>query len=336
MSKGLWLKGCLHCHSTVSDGRLSPEDVARYYEARGYHLLSITDHEKISKVKTFNSVYQVGVELSKGKGKLGEPYHIIVLGVDDPAILTLGDVQTLIDRVTEMGGLTFIAHPYWSNLVYEDLWHINGYVGVEVYNTGCDVEVAKGHSSMHWDSLLSSHKPVWSLAVDDAHRYTTYPIDADGGWIWIDVENQNPEAVLKALRKGKFYSSMAPRIDLFSFSHGCLQIESTPIFRADIIAPNGKGFSISIEFLSKLLEAWKNPEERRPFEELIANLDCVEGKGEREIYIDTKKGERLIIEARGESITRLQLKKDFKYPYLRVELTDREGRHAWVNPIFLS
>ena len=36
MQKGLWLKGALHCHSTLSDGLLSPEDAAHFYEIRGY------------------------------------------------------------------------------------------------------------------------------------------------------------------------------------------------------------------------------------------------------------------------------------------------------------
>jgi len=232
--------------------------------------------------------------------------------------------------------LTLIAHPYWSNLVYEDLANLGGYVGIEVYNTGCDVEVAKGYSSMHWDSLLSLQRLVWGLAVDDAHRYTVHPIDADGGWTWVRLREENPAAVLKALRKGEFYSSMAPGIEFFKCSKSRLEMESTPVSRVDIIAPKGKGLSISLELISKLLKAWKNPEERKLCEELIVNLDCSEEKGEREIYLDTKKGEKLTVRTEDEGITRFDLRKELKYSYLRVELTDIKGRHAWVNPIFPS
>lgn len=57
-------------------------------------------------------------------------------------MLRIGGIQPFIDRVNDEGGLIFIAYPYWSNLVYEDPFRLEGYVGVEVCNTGCDVEVA--------------------------------------------------------------------------------------------------------------------------------------------------------------------------------------------------
>jgi len=38
------LRGDLHCHTTLSDGRSSLEDMARAAEARGYEYLAVTDH----------------------------------------------------------------------------------------------------------------------------------------------------------------------------------------------------------------------------------------------------------------------------------------------------
>lgn len=43
-SSGNWYKGNLHCHSTISDGELSPEELIRLYEEEGYSFLAITDH----------------------------------------------------------------------------------------------------------------------------------------------------------------------------------------------------------------------------------------------------------------------------------------------------
>ncbi len=40
-------KGNLHCHSTLSDGKLTPEELKEYYKSRGYSILAITDHEAI-------------------------------------------------------------------------------------------------------------------------------------------------------------------------------------------------------------------------------------------------------------------------------------------------
>ncbi|MBQ9116372.1 MAG: hypothetical protein IJY04_05065 [Clostridia bacterium] len=38
-------KSNLHCHSTMSDGKLTPEELKAAYRSRGYSVLSITDHE---------------------------------------------------------------------------------------------------------------------------------------------------------------------------------------------------------------------------------------------------------------------------------------------------
>lgn len=38
-------KANLHCHSTISDGKLTPEELKRAYRDRGYAILAITDHE---------------------------------------------------------------------------------------------------------------------------------------------------------------------------------------------------------------------------------------------------------------------------------------------------
>ena len=41
-------KGNLHCHTTESDGRLSPAEVKEAYRQLGYDFLAITDHRKMT------------------------------------------------------------------------------------------------------------------------------------------------------------------------------------------------------------------------------------------------------------------------------------------------
>jgi hypothetical protein len=66
------LKGCLHCHSTCSDGELTPQEVAEAYAARGYDFIAFTDHDHLlsrrcqeiyARVRTGMLVF-VGVELT--------------------------------------------------------------------------------------------------------------------------------------------------------------------------------------------------------------------------------------------------------------------------------
>ncbi len=44
--KGFY-KGNMHCHSSLSDGSLTPSELKRIYKEKGYSFLAITDHEKM-------------------------------------------------------------------------------------------------------------------------------------------------------------------------------------------------------------------------------------------------------------------------------------------------
>ena len=41
-------RGNMHCHSTLSDGHFTPEELKEIYKSRGYSFLAITDHEHIN------------------------------------------------------------------------------------------------------------------------------------------------------------------------------------------------------------------------------------------------------------------------------------------------
>ena len=42
-----FFKGNMHCHSTVSDGTLTPQELKELYRAHGYHFIAFTDHEHV-------------------------------------------------------------------------------------------------------------------------------------------------------------------------------------------------------------------------------------------------------------------------------------------------
>ena len=42
----IWYKVGLHIHTTLSDGRKSPEEVVQIYKNAGYDAIAITDHWK--------------------------------------------------------------------------------------------------------------------------------------------------------------------------------------------------------------------------------------------------------------------------------------------------
>ena len=77
----------LHCHSTVSDGLLAPDVVARRAKERGVSLWSLTDHDELGgqvlaqqTAKEIGLDYLCGVEISVTWA--GKTVHIVGLGVD--------------------------------------------------------------------------------------------------------------------------------------------------------------------------------------------------------------------------------------------------------------
>ena len=43
--KGNFYKANLHCHSNISDGSMSPQELKNVYKSNGYSVLAYTDHD---------------------------------------------------------------------------------------------------------------------------------------------------------------------------------------------------------------------------------------------------------------------------------------------------
>lgn len=50
------LKGALHCHSTKSDGKLTPEEVLRVHRDQGYDFVALTDHDHLKMPNAYDGV----------------------------------------------------------------------------------------------------------------------------------------------------------------------------------------------------------------------------------------------------------------------------------------
>lgn len=84
----------LHCHSTTSDGWLTPEEVVRRAYANGVDVLALTDHDEVGGLDAALATAQSlglrlipGVEISVTFR--GETIHVVGLGIDhrNPALV---------------------------------------------------------------------------------------------------------------------------------------------------------------------------------------------------------------------------------------------------------
>jgi hypothetical protein len=94
------LNADLHCHSVVSDGTLTPEELAARAAANGVELWALTDHDEIggqhraaAAARAHGMKYLTGTEISVTFA--GETVHIVGLGFDaDDEGIHLGLQQT--------------------------------------------------------------------------------------------------------------------------------------------------------------------------------------------------------------------------------------------------
>jgi predicted metal-dependent phosphoesterase TrpH len=298
---GQWLRGNLHCHTTQSDGRLTPQQTVDWFAGAGYDFLALTDHNTItdpSGLETQGMCLLTATELTASGGELGASYHLIGLGLRPGEALpaTTTPAVESVQWLREQGCVVFVAHPHWSGLTVADLARAGAH-GIEIFNGGTVLDSQKGEALVHWDEGLARGARWWGIAVDDTHWHT---IDRGLGWVMVRAAEQTPAAILGALARGHFYATTGPEIR---------RVTVTPIEDGGVY-----------------LEVETSP---------CAAIYAL-GYGSRNLFQFDQEAA-----ARGEAgatITLASFKITSLGPgaYIRVQCTDWQRRSAWSNPIFLQ
>ncbi|MBA7601500.1 hypothetical protein ES703_08575 [subsurface metagenome] len=255
--EGRWFKGNVHTHSTASDGTRTPEQLVETYREAGYDFLSITDHSVVTDVKGLGDpsfLLIPGEEMCIGRTHANQPFHIVALGIQE----TLPfrdfdrdlDPQVVIDHVNEAGGIPILAHPYWSGLNHRDMMEIEGYHGVEIYNTGCDFERNTGFSEAHIDDVIVMGRRPLIYAVDDHHgaERPLLPLDAAVAWIMVKSRSLGVDDIMSSIRRGLFYSSTGPEImDIAIDDGGVISVECSSAKEISFVSTPSLGMKFYAE-----------------------------------------------------------------------------------------
>ncbi len=210
-------KGNLHCHTTESDGLLSPQQVAALYERAGYDFLSITDHRRVTDPARVHTGLLLipGTELAYiVERKHRQAVHIVGAGVSMDLMETPGlldSPQKGLDAIRASGGQAVFAHPAWSLNDPDLIGELTGLSAVEVYNRMSDDpwNGRRGDSSEVLDLCCADGCCLPFIAGDDAHRYEG---EACHSAVIVCAPERTQAAVLSALKEGKVYASQGPRI----------------------------------------------------------------------------------------------------------------------------
>ena len=257
--KGNFYKANLHCHTTVSDGKWTPEQVKENYRARGYSIVAYTDH---SVFVTHNELCDDsflplnGYEISfreSSDSLLKRKCHICLISLDpnkktqkyvcDGAYLKKNEsavhlaadreyltddyngeyISSVIQKARDDDFFVTYNHPIWSMETEDQYRNYYGMHAMEIVNWDCIVEGYNDRNETIYDQMLREGKKLYCLATDDNHD--AYPIDhpkndSFGGFTMIKAENLTYSVIADALIKGDFYASEGPEIKELYFEDG--------------------------------------------------------------------------------------------------------------------
>ena len=298
---GLWLRCALHAHTTNSDGELAPDLLVRHYEWAGYDVLAITDHwVRTVSPSTERLLVIPSTELNAHAPDRQNDAHVLGLGVDaDPVIpeLDFAPLQEVVTWIAEHGGVPYLAHTYWSGLRTEQWEECEGLLGIEVWNTGCELELGRGDSALHWDEALERGRDFYALATDDSH-HPGY--DSGYAWTWVRAAEKSQSAVLDALRSGSFYGSTGPLIEAVELSEGDVTVRCSPAASVTLYTGRARGARVNAGRLGY-------PNNGEILERDPAGL-----------------------------ITAVRLERPFRQPYGRIEVAAPDGTKAWTNALWIG
>ncbi len=201
---GEWRKGNLHTHTTCSDGSLNYQEVVKLFQDNGFDFLAITDHSVISDCTGLsNDNFKVfpGIEIDINGGR-----HFCVVNTDNSAIIYNPALtqQEMIDKNIAAGAIVTINHPDWQireHYTIDELYELQNYTGIEIYNSVIDVLDGTGLSTAKWDRLLANDRRVLGFANHDLHQ--PYHLSA-----WANVvltPDNDPQTIFNALQSGQLY-----------------------------------------------------------------------------------------------------------------------------------
>ena len=138
--EGKFYKANLHCHTVISDGKLTKEQIKEEYQKRGYSIVAFTDHRTYGyhpelTDENFIALAGIEVDVSENPEKCGgwphaKCYHLNFYdehpeeGKEFPlptyVYEDMAGQNAYIKERTEAGFLCCYNHPYWSLQNYDD------------------------------------------------------------------------------------------------------------------------------------------------------------------------------------------------------------------------
>ncbi len=205
---GRYFKANMHCHSTLSDGKYTIEQLKEVYKRYGYSIIAFTDHNVLidhSDMNDENFMAITGYEMDVNDERGDRSYnhtpctHICFYSKDphntkmpcfNPMYINdshadlravqqytgtpdyvrnYKNVNDMIEKTCKEGFLACYNHPTWSEQDFPDYSAIKGVFAMEIYNHSCYVAGYPEINDHCYDDMLRRGNKLFCIASDDNH-----------------------------------------------------------------------------------------------------------------------------------------------------------------------
>lgn len=130
------------------------------------------------------------------------------------------------------GAFVAILHPGWYALTADDAATLPDAHAVEVYNHTSQLRTERGDSVYLADQLLAGGRCIGLIAVDEAHFAC---MEAFGVWVMVKAQANEPEALLDALKAGRYYATQGPLIHDIRWDSDAVEVTCTAAASAMVL-----------------------------------------------------------------------------------------------------
>lgn len=213
----------LHTHTTMSDGKMTPEELVARAAECGYAAIALTDHNTVAGVeRAVKEGERLGVTVLRGIEWTTFWGHFTVIGGNSDVLwrdITPQNVSEKIARAQSLGDIVAIAHP--RRMGYPlcsgchcdyDIEKLTGADNYEVWSHYYPNEgVAARQQLEQWHSLLNRGIRMTAVYGYDWHNRDDVP--PSYAYTYVGADSAKAKDIIKGLRKGATYVTVGVEVN---------------------------------------------------------------------------------------------------------------------------
>lgn len=255
-------KANLGCLTSLSIGKLTPEELKEAYKSQGYSIIAFSDFEFLNSHQ--NLCDDNFLAITSYKTSIENYCFTLYSQTEENVKIALQNkeqdiqktVNEFIKKANENGYLVCIDHPAKSIQTFHDYDKLTGYFALEIADYSSLVEGHIEDNNHIYDRILrNSTKPIYPLACDGNINF--YPFestmnDSFGAFTMIYSEDLSYKNIISALKNGEFYSSTGPKFEEIYVEDNKIHIKCSPVHSIRLL-DEGRDGPIAIAKENELL-----------------------------------------------------------------------------------